>query len=201
MYRCSNIVFGLNNIFMSNNNPHKLPHQRDTRAKPSSCISRRIPVHQHDKSQPPPAMSQESHTPPTRTGPITILDSDTAKLYTHIHPVLILALYTYKFRSIVADPVPALSQTLVGLSVLQIAFAAICLPPTSGDGSVDGGRGKSGEKSGGKVLGKKKRVGAAGKTEVEFWKAMVRLFSLDPVIVDSNCQLRLYHHRIEGWGA
>ncbi|KAH7067434.1 glycosylphosphatidylinositol anchor biosynthesis protein 11 [Paraphoma chrysanthemicola] len=67
---------------------------------------------------------------PTTAAPISPLPNDIARTYTHIHPLIILSLYAYKFPSIVADPVPALTSILAPLAVLQIAFVALCLPPT-----------------------------------------------------------------------
>lgn len=67
---------------------------------------------------------------------IEILNNDTARLYTHLHPVLVLSLYAYRFSSIVEDPVPALTNTLIPLSILQIAYVAICLPPTGGSATA-----------------------------------------------------------------
>ena len=64
--------------------------------------------------------------------PIEPLNTDAARIYTHIHPFLVLSLYAFKFNDLVADPVPALLSTLLPLAVLQIAYVAICLPPTSG---------------------------------------------------------------------
>ena len=61
---------------------------------------------------------------------IDTLNNDTAHIYSHIHPILILSLYAFQFKSIVADPVPALLNTLVPLSTLQIAYVSICLPAT-----------------------------------------------------------------------
>jgi phosphatidylinositol glycan class F len=79
-----------------------------------------------------------SATAPPRAPPVPIepLNTDAARIYTHIHPILVLSLYAYKFRDLVADPVPALFSTLLPLAVLQIAFVAICLPPTSGTGGA-----------------------------------------------------------------
>ncbi|KAF2800239.1 hypothetical protein K505DRAFT_320632 [Melanomma pulvis-pyrius CBS 109.77] len=77
--------------------------------------------------------------------PIEILSSDAARIYTHIHPILILSLYAYKFPSIVADPVPALLSSLIPLAILQIVFVAICLPPT-GSNTVVVEKKKPGEK-------------------------------------------------------
>lgn len=64
--------------------------------------------------------------------PTDLLPTDTAQLYTHIHPVLVLSLCALQFPSIVADPVPALATALIPLAILQIAYVAICLPPTGG---------------------------------------------------------------------
>jgi phosphatidylinositol glycan class F len=77
--------------------------------------------------------SQTKPRPPAN--PIDILNNDTSKLYTHLHPILVLSLYAYRFQAIVANPVPALTSTLVPLSILQIAYVAICLPPTGSSGS------------------------------------------------------------------
>ncbi|KAF2646371.1 hypothetical protein P280DRAFT_387553 [Massarina eburnea CBS 473.64] len=74
--------------------------------------------------------------PRAPASPINILNNGTAKLYTHLHPILVLSLYAYRWPSIVADPVPALTSALVPLSILQIAYVAICLPPTGGTAST-----------------------------------------------------------------
>lgn len=88
---------------------------------------------------------QEPRKPRPPATPIDILSNETAKIYTHIHPFLILTLYTYQFPSIVADPVPALTNTLLLLGALQIVYAAICLPPTGG-GTATVVKRKPGEK-------------------------------------------------------
>lgn len=78
--------------------------------------------------------------------PIEPLKNDTARLYTHIHPILVLSVYALKFPALVADPVPTLLSTLAPLAVLQIAFVAVCLPPTGGTPSMR--KQKPGEKKG-----------------------------------------------------
>jgi phosphatidylinositol glycan class F len=88
---------------------------------------------------------------PSTAAPIEPLKNDTARLYTHIHPILILSLYAFKFPALVADPVPTLLSTLAPLAVLQIAFVAVCLPPTGGTPTIR--KQKPGEKKG-KALGK-----------------------------------------------
>lgn len=81
---------------------------------------------------------------PSTAAPISPLNTDFARLYTHIHPVVILSLYAYKFPAIVADPVPALLSILAPLAVLQIAYVATCLPPTGETPKVK--KSKPGEK-------------------------------------------------------
>ena len=78
--------------------------------------------------------------------PIELLNTDAARIYTHIHPILVLSLYAYKFNDLVTDPVPALLSTLLPLAVLQIAFVAVCLPPTSGTSTPQIRKQKTGEK-------------------------------------------------------
>lgn len=78
--------------------------------------------------------------------PIQPLRNETARLYTHLHPVLVLSIYALKFPALVADPVPTLLSTLLPLAVLQIAYVAVCLPPTGGTPMLR--KQKPGEKKG-----------------------------------------------------
>jgi phosphatidylinositol glycan class F len=87
-----------------------------------------------------------SKVQPSTAPPIEPLKNDMARLYTHIHPILVLSVYALKFPALVADPVQTLLITLVPLAVLQIAFVAICLPPTGGTPSIRNK--KPGEKKG-----------------------------------------------------
>jgi hypothetical protein len=61
-----------------------------------------------------------------------------------MHPFAILSMYAYRFNAIVADPVPALVGILGPLAVLQIAYVAVCLPPTGETPKVK--KSKPGEK-------------------------------------------------------
>lgn len=81
---------------------------------------------------------------PSPAAPIEPLHNDTARLYTHVHPILVLSLFAYSFRSFVADPVPALLSTLPLLAVLQIVFVVVSLPPTGGTPTIK--KQKPGEK-------------------------------------------------------
>jgi phosphatidylinositol glycan class F len=87
-----------------------------------------------------------SKVQPSTAPPIEPLKNDLARLYTHVHPILVLSVYALKFRALVADPVQTLLVTLVPLALLQTAFVAICLPPTGGTPSIRNK--KPGEKKG-----------------------------------------------------
>ena len=63
--------------------------------------------------------------------PISLLPTTRANVYTHIHPILLLSLYYLRFSSLVATPVPTLLSSLLPLSILQITYTVICLPPTA----------------------------------------------------------------------
>lgn len=71
---------------------------------------------------------------PTTT-PIEPLNDDAARLYTHIHPVLVLGLFFLRFQALVEDPVGTLLTSLIPLSVLQLCYVVVCLPTASGSGS------------------------------------------------------------------
>jgi phosphatidylinositol glycan class F len=62
--------------------------------------------------------------------PVHLLDTDISRLYTHIHPIIVLSIYFLSFKLIVADPISALSSLLLPLAALQVAYVVICLPPT-----------------------------------------------------------------------
>ncbi|KAL2037426.1 hypothetical protein N7G274_009911 [Stereocaulon virgatum] len=63
---------------------------------------------------------------------ISVLPTDTARIYNYIHPVLILSLYYLCFPSLVADPVSTLKKSIAPLAHLQIIYCVVCLPPSKG---------------------------------------------------------------------
>ena len=66
---------------------------------------------------------------PAKTSlPIDLLPTDLARIYTHIHPILLVSTYYLRFPSLVADPVSSLLTSLIPLAIIQISYAAICLP-------------------------------------------------------------------------
>lgn len=64
--------------------------------------------------------------------PISVLPTDIARFYTHLHPIIILAVYYFCFPYLVANPVSVLSKALAPLAHLQITYCVVCLPQSSG---------------------------------------------------------------------
>lgn len=64
--------------------------------------------------------------------PISVLPTDIARLYTHLHPIVILTVYYFCFPYLVNDPVPVLSKAIAPLAHLQITYCVVCLPQSSG---------------------------------------------------------------------
>jgi len=64
--------------------------------------------------------------------PIDVLPTEAARLYTHIHPFLVLGVYYIRFNALVADPVSTLLTSLLPLSFLQISYVVTCLPAAKG---------------------------------------------------------------------
>jgi len=66
-----------------------------------------------------------------RYTPVNVIDHDTARLYNHLHPLVVLSGYLLQFRPIVANPVGSLAALLFPLNILQIIYVVLCLHPTS----------------------------------------------------------------------
>lgn len=67
--------------------------------------------------------------------PISVLPTDIARLYTHLHPIIILTVYYFSFPYLVKDPVSVLSKAIAPLAHLQITYCVVCLPQSSGSSS------------------------------------------------------------------
>src|ERR1700761_8168778 len=67
--------------------------------------------------------------------PVTTLDSDLARVYTHVHPLVVLSGFLLQFRAIVDNPVSVLSSTLLPLGTLQVLYVVLCLPPVGSSAS------------------------------------------------------------------
>ena len=77
--------------------------------------------------------SSPPQDPPSRTWiptstPITLLPTPTARLYHHIHPILLLSLFYLSFPALTAHPVSTLSKLLLPITSLQILYCVLCLP-------------------------------------------------------------------------
>ncbi|KAH3912931.1 hypothetical protein HBI56_090030 [Parastagonospora nodorum] len=112
---------------------------------------------------------------PSTSAPISPLPTDIARLYTYAHPAIILSLYAFQFKSIVADPVPALLNILAPLAVLQVAYVAICLPPTGETPKVK--KVKPGEKKAAKEVG-----GARGSVVPAFLSLLLTALAATPLL-------------------
>lgn len=65
-----------------------------------------------------------------RYPPTNLIDNDAARLYSHLHPLVILSSYLIQFRPIVANPVSSLAALLFPLNILQVVYVVLCLQPT-----------------------------------------------------------------------
>ncbi|OJJ42836.1 hypothetical protein ASPZODRAFT_155085 [Penicilliopsis zonata CBS 506.65] len=80
--------------------------------------------------------SSSSSSPAATPGPVGILATQPATIYSYLHPALLLSVYAARFPSLVADPVTELLGTIPLLAVLQLSYAVICLP-AAGSAPVD----------------------------------------------------------------
>lgn len=93
---------------------------------------------------PAPVVSSTSNSKPIET-----LNTDIARIYTHIHPILVLSVFALQFNGIVADPVSSLFNALIPLSALQVLYAILCLPAAGSSSSRSSGTRRKG--AGGKA--------------------------------------------------
>ncbi|KAJ5791144.1 uncharacterized protein N7518_008155 [Penicillium psychrosexuale] len=61
--------------------------------------------------------------------PVNILPSLIARIYSIAHPALLLALGATRFEALVANPTKELLSTLPWLTLIQIFYMIVCLPP------------------------------------------------------------------------
>ena len=74
--------------------------------------------------------STQAPAPKPPVPPVNINNSSsTARIYSFAHPTMLVALYSIRFPSLVADPVNRLLNDLPLLAILQIAYVMVCLPP------------------------------------------------------------------------
>ncbi|KAK0107363.1 Glycosylphosphatidylinositol (GPI) anchor assembly protein [Cadophora gregata] len=60
--------------------------------------------------------------------PIERLPNDIARLFSQVHPAILLSAFYVRFPALVADPTSTLLSTLLPLAAVQISYAVVCLP-------------------------------------------------------------------------
>jgi phosphatidylinositol glycan class F len=127
-----------------------------------------------------------SQQPSTTTVPqtekahaIDVLPTPVAQTYSHIHPTILLALYSLRFSSLVSDPVSTLWSDLPLYTGLQVTYVITCLPQ-AGSSYQQHSHGEAGSGEVGEVKktpsssGKRKRHTAGNKSDTLSQKLTVR---------------------------
>ncbi len=65
---------------------------------------------------------------PKPSHPIDLLPNTLARITSQAHPAILLSTYCLLFPSLVSSPVSTLLNSLFPLAVVQVAYAACCLP-------------------------------------------------------------------------
>lgn len=109
-----------------------------------------IHLHLHTKAaanlQIMPASEPIPNTSPLLP-PTHPLTTQAARLYTHVHPVLVLGLLATSFNAIVANPVSTLHALAYPLAALQAAYCVICLPAAKNEATKPRKAGQSSSSS------------------------------------------------------
>lgn len=98
--------------------------------------------------------TQAAPTPKPSAPAISFLPSQPARIYSFVHPLLLLGLLALRFNSLVSDPVTELLNDLPLLALLQVGYVMTCLPP-AGSGHPT----KSGVEPSGDSASEEKRKG------------------------------------------
>lgn len=131
---------------------------------------------------PPSQQNSATITPHTeKAHAIDILPTPVAQTYSHIHPTVLLALYSLRFSSLVSDPVSTLWSDLPLYTGLQVAYVVTCLPQ-AGSSHQHHSHGEAGSGDIGDVKktpsssssGKRKRHAAGNKSDTLSQKLTVR---------------------------
>jgi phosphatidylinositol glycan class F len=133
-------------------------------------------------SKAPPSQQNSATTTPhtEKAHAIDILPTPVAQTYSHIHPTVLLALYSLRFSSLVSDPVSTLWSDLPLYTGLQVAYVVTCLPQagSSHQHHSHGEVGSSGDAADVKKTpsssGKRKRHAAGNKSDTLSQKLTVR---------------------------
>ncbi|CZS98516.1 related to GPI-anchor biosynthesis protein PIG-F [Rhynchosporium agropyri] len=80
----------------------------------------------------PVTMSSAGASPQVITvkpsSPIELLPNDIARIFSQIHPAILLSAFYLRFSALVAQPTSTLLSSLLPLAVVQILYAVVCLP-------------------------------------------------------------------------
>jgi len=109
--------------------------------------------------------------PPSNTlpplAPTLPLNSQFSRIYTHVHPVLVLGLFSASFSTIVANPVSTLHVLAYALAALQAVYCILCVPAARNTTSLSSAQStatakprKAGLRSGGATLSSRIIVGS-----------------------------------------
>lgn len=139
------------------------------------------------KSSKAPPSQQSSTTAtsqPEKAHAIDILPTPVAQTYSHIHPTILLALYSLRFSAVVTDPVSTLWSDLPLYTALQTAYVVTCLPQAGSSHQHHHSHGKAGTgevsadvKKTPSSSGKRKRQAAGNKSGTLSQKLTVRHIS------------------------
>lgn len=99
-----------------------------------------------DPSSPGQSTPQTPTEKPS-TPPVNILSSPVSRVYSIIHPALLLALGAAHFETLVANPTKGLLNSLPWLTLSQILYVVICLPPAGSTETTAPADGKSSSRS------------------------------------------------------
>ncbi|CAG8978196.1 hypothetical protein HYALB_00011431 [Hymenoscyphus albidus] len=70
-------------------------------------------------------------TPPVKPSlPVELLPNDLARIISQAHPVVLLAGFYIRFPALVENPAATLLSSLLLVSLVQIGYVILCLPPT-----------------------------------------------------------------------
>ncbi len=68
--------------------------------------------------------------------PIELLPTDLARIFSHVHPAILLSAYYLRFPALVSDPTYTLLNSLLPLAAVQILYAVVCLPSVGSNAKV-----------------------------------------------------------------
>ncbi|GAB7350348.1 hypothetical protein MBLNU459_g0978t2 [Dothideomycetes sp. NU459] len=77
------------------------------------------------------APASKSVKAPSSSLPIEAFDDAFARIYTHVHPMLLLGVFYMQFTSLVRDPIEALPRIALAVAGLQTVYICVCLPSSN----------------------------------------------------------------------